>query len=71
MNIMYYLTVILLIHVIDNDIERNPGPNDYHSRDMHICHLNMQSMKRNKEKIKHLDLQLGSKFDIITNDHGI
>ena len=33
---------------------------------MRICHLNMQSMIQNKEKLKHVELELCSTFDIIT-----
>ena len=56
---------------IERKRERNPGPvqhdhNNSTRRDLRICHLNMQSMKQNKEKLKHVELELCSTFDIIT-----
>ncbi len=72
MNIAYIMTIIFLIQMLAMDIETNPGPNNRHEtdnnmyRDLNICHLNIQSMKRNEEKLKHIELQLGGSFDVIT-----
>ena len=67
-NISFYRYVVIQLHIKANDIERNPGPNDQRgaNSNMKICHVNMQSMKRNRDKINQLDVQLGGVFDIIT-----
>ena len=56
----YFSTIILII--LANDIESNPGPS---TNNIKLCHLNVQSIKRNTDKIKHISLQL-SGYDIIT-----
>ena len=66
------MRVIILLCRLANDIEINPGPQvdttnimKLH-RKLSVCHLNIQSMKRNKEKVKHVSLKLGKRYDIIT-----
>ena len=74
LNIVFSMTIILLLFAYDNDIESNPGPPLGHgsyvdsdkSHGLNICHLNIQSIQRNKEKIKHIKLQLAGNFEIIT-----
>ena len=64
-NIAFYLLVIILLCLLANDIHVNPGP--LHSDGcIKICHINVQSMKRNLEKPKQIQLQYGDLYDIIT-----
>ncbi len=67
------LIILLLLHTRHNDIESNPGPPDRghgnvngKTHDLNICHLNIQSIQRNKEKLKHIKLQLAGNFEIIS-----
>ena len=66
MGILIYIVILTLL--LSGDVELNPGPSisDKNFQDMAICHLNVQSMKKNLEKVKHIKLQLTDKFDIIT-----
>ena len=49
--------------IISCDIELNPGPV---SNKLGICHVNIQSMKRNHQKFDQIALQLADNFDVIT-----
>ena len=62
---IYAMRITLLL---SGDIELNPGPanTEKNYQDLAICHLNMQSMKSDLDKVKHIKLQLTDKFDIIT-----
>ncbi len=64
LNIMFYIITIMIINMKSNDIEMNPGPNNY--CDLNVCHLNIQSMKRNREKLTQIQVQLASNYDIVT-----
>ena len=67
-NILYIMITALLLCIIGNDIELNPGPDQdsANSNVLKICHLNIQSLKCNLEKMKHIYLQLGGSYNIIT-----
>ncbi len=65
LNIVFCMITLLLLHARHNDIESNPGPPERghgnvngKTHDLNICHLNIQSIQRNKEKLKHIKLQL-------------
>ncbi len=66
-NIAYLFVIHAIILLISSDIEINPGPDSVKiSRQLSICHLNIQSIKRNSEKLDHISVQLCTQFDIIT-----
>ena len=47
-----------------NDVETNPGPQL--NSVIRICHVNIQSMRRNPDKLTQISLQLVDFYDIIT-----
>ncbi len=72
-NIEFELTTVLSLITVSGDIESNPGPPPSPIRtepqvlkSLALCHLNIQSMRRNTEKLKHVEIQLSGKYDIIT-----
>ena len=58
--------IIIILWMCSNDIERNPGPTNILHRDLEWCHLNIQSLKNNTEKMTHIEIELAKQFDIIT-----
>ena len=55
--------------MLAGDIELNPGPryvSPQGTYSLQVCHLNIQSLRRNHEKHKHIGLQLAGKYGIIT-----
>ena len=38
--------IIIILWMCSNDIERNPGPTNILHRDLELCHLNIQSLKK-------------------------
>ena len=66
-NLAFLLFGITQLCTLANDNEKNPGPNtERNISNLKICHINIQSMKRNSDKVKHISLQLGNVYDIIT-----
>ncbi len=68
-DVLLALCIILLnfnLIILANDVELNPGPNERSLQHLKLCHLNIQSMKRSSEKVTHIALQLGRRYDIIT-----
>ena len=61
--LMIFLPILL---IINGDIHKNPGPLvDQVSNQCSICHLNIRSLN-SSEKIEHIKMDLGGKFDIIS-----
>ena len=68
-NLQFWRVTKLILSMLAGDIELNPGPtyiNPQGTHSLQLCHLNIQSLRRNHEKHKHIGLQLAGKYDIIT-----
>ena len=68
-NLPFLRVTKLILSMLAGDIELNPGPRYVSPQGTHslqVCHLNIQSLRRNHEKHKHIGLQLAGKYDIIT-----